>query len=155
MCLLWHSAPSPRGAQWGRTGSTVWYWDPDPACSRAEGAALQAEWLVQSYQRWMIVTALNFFLKFLKFFNFFFSSQGWSAATAHSGSWWAMLSIWVQALSCAGHATSAWLGVTGPQVPSAKGLTEPLMNNFFFPLLSLFQCQHHPACWWRGAFYIV
>lgn len=43
-----------------------------------------------------------------------------------------MLSIWVQALSCAGHATPAWLGVTEPQVPSAKGLTEPLMNNLFF-----------------------
>lgn len=54
-----------------------------------------------------------------------------------------MLSIWVQALDSAGCAASAWLGVTEPQVPSAKGLTEPLMNNWFFLfLLSFFQCQH-------------
>lgn len=97
---------------------------------------------------------LKTFLKFLKIiFSNFFSSQGWSAATAYPGSRGTMLSIWVQALGCA---TSAWPGETEPQVPSAKGLTEPLINNLFLPfLLSFFQCQYCPACWWRGAFYII
>lgn len=140
MCLLWHSASSSRGAQWGRIGSTVGRWDPGPA--------LQAKWLVQNYQRWVIVTALKTFLKFLKIVFPNFSSQMWSAATAHPGLWWTMLSIWVQVLG--------WPGVTEPQVPSAKALTEPLINNLFFPfLLSFFQCQHHPACWWREAFYLI
>lgn len=79
MCLLWHSASSSRGAQWGRTSSTIGHWDPD--------TALQAEWLVQSYQRWMIVTALKqTFLKFLIiFFPDFFFFPG--VVSSHSPLW--------------------------------------------------------------------
>lgn len=65
----------------------------------------------------------------------FFLSQGCSAATAHPSLGWAMLSCWVQALHCAGDKLSAWVGMKGPQVPSAKKLNEPLMNDFFFPFL--------------------
>lgn len=78
-------------------------------------------------------------LKNLKKGWVFFFPQGCSAAAAHPDLGWVMLSCWVGDLHCAGPAVSAWTGMKGPEVPSAKTLNEPLMNNFFFPfLLSLF-----------------